>query len=96
MFCYVFSEEQLKNRIIDKLYIDKEGNDTFELIISTYNGIDFEDDFREEVDSSGKIELINGESVDFEEVKRNGFDTLQIWAINRDGIRIEIVSEELA
>ncbi|WP_298311108.1 hypothetical protein [uncultured Aquimarina sp.] len=96
MFCDNYSDEQIKNRVTDKLYFDKEGNDTFELIISTYNGIDYEDEFREEVDSNGQIELIRGQKNDFEEVKRNGFDTLQIWAINKNGKRIEIVSEELA
>ncbi len=96
MFCDNYSKEQIENRIADKLYVDEDGNDTFELIISTYNGIDYEDEFREEVDSNGKIELINGEKVDFEEVKRNGFDTLQIWAINKNGNKTEIVSEELA
>ncbi|WP_010522584.1 hypothetical protein [Aquimarina agarivorans] len=66
------------------------------MIISTYNGIDYEDEYRDEIDSNGEIELINGQKVDFEKVKRNGFDTLQIWAINENGNKIEIVSEELA
>ncbi len=96
MFCDKYSDEQINNRIPDKIYNDEKGNSKFELIISTYNGIDYEDEFREEVDSNGKIELINGQKVDFEKVKRNGFDTLQIWAINENGNKIEIVSEELA
>ncbi len=96
MFCDKYSNEQINNRIPDKIYKDKKGNSKFELIISTYNGIDYEDEFRDEVDSNGKIELINEKKVDFEIVKRNGFDALQIWAINQDGTKIEIVSEELA
>ena len=34
--------------------------------------------------------------MDFENVKRNGYDALQIWATNENGEIIEIVSEELA
>ena len=96
MFCDKYSEDQIKNRIADKTYISENGNDKFELIISTYNGIDYEDEFREEVDSNGKIELVSRKKIDFEEVKRNGFDTLQIWGINESGIKIDIISEELA
>ncbi|MCR1025828.1 hypothetical protein NQT66_13480 [Cellulophaga baltica] len=96
MFCDKYSDEQINNRIPDKIYNDEKGNSKFELIISTYNGIDYEDEYKDEVDSNGEIELINGQKVDFEKVKRNGFDTLQIWTINKNGNKIEIVSEELA
>ncbi len=34
--------------------------------------------------------------MDFESVKRNGYDTLQIWATNTNGEVVEVVSEELA
>lgn len=96
MFCDKYSEDQIKDRIMDEFYTDAEGNDVFELIISAYYGIDFEDEFRQEVDSNGQLELINGLKMDFEKVKRNAYDTLQIWAINGKGKKIEIVSEELA
>ncbi|MGJ8734595.1 MAG: hypothetical protein ACSHW4_15675 [Cellulophaga sp.] len=96
MFCDKYSEEQIMNRTVDKFYVSENGNDKFELVISTYNGIDYEDEFREEVDSNGKIELVSGKKIDFEEVKRNGFDTLQIWGFNENGEKIEIISEELA
>ena len=96
MFCDKYSEEQIKDRTADKFYVSENGNDKFEIVISTYNGIDYEDEFREEVDSNGKIELISGKKTDFEEVKRNGFDTLQIWAVNENGNTLEVVSVELA
>ncbi|WP_298481438.1 hypothetical protein [uncultured Maribacter sp.] len=96
MFCDKYSDEQINNRIPDKIYVDEKGNSKFELIISTYSGIDYEDEFRDEVDSNGEIELINEKKVDLEKVKRNGFDTLQIWGFDKDGTKIEIVSEELA
>ena len=96
MFCDKYSDDQINNRITDKIYIDEEGNSKFELIISTYNGIDYEDEFRDVVDSNGEITLISEKKIDFEKVKRNGFDTLQIWAINKNGIKREISSELLA
>ena len=96
MFCDKYSDDQINNRITDKIYYDEDGNSKFKLIISTYNGIDYEDEFTDEVDSNGQIELISEKKIDFEKVKRNGFDTLQIWAINENGNKIKMVSEELA
>ena len=58
MFCDEFTHEQLNNRNADKLYISENESDEFEIIISTYYGIDYEDEFREEADSNGNIELI--------------------------------------
>lgn len=96
MFCDSFTEEQITNRPVTNIYKDKDGNELFEIIISTYNGIDYEDEFRDEVDENGLIELIDGTKTDFEKVKRNGYDTLQIWATNKSGETFDFVSEELA
>lgn len=96
LFCDTFTEDQLNNRPVTNDYKDKDGNDIFEIVISTYNGIDYEDEFAGEVDENGLIELIDGKKTEFENVKRNGCDTLQIWAIGRNGKMIDIVSEELA
>ena len=96
LLCDTFTEEQINNRIADKLYKDKNWNDEFEIIISTYNGIDFEDEFSNDVDEDGKIELVDGSKVEFEYLKRNGFNTLQIWGIDKFGNTTEIASEELA
>ena len=96
MFCDEYKDNQIKNRIADKIYIDKSGNDSFELIISTFNTIDYEYELKEEVDKNGNIELINGLNTNFENVKRNGFSALRIWSVAKNGIKTEIVSEELA
>lgn len=96
LFCDTYTEEQIKNRPATNYYIDEDGNDTFEIVISTYNGIDYDDEFGSEVDEDGLIELVDGSKVKFNTVIRNGYDTLQIWATNKDGITIDIVSEELA
>jgi len=96
MFCDTFTQEQIANRTVENLYKDGSGNEVFEITISTYYGIDYEDEFREDVDANGLLELIDGTKMDFESVKRNGYDTLQIWATNTNGEIVEVVSEELA
>ncbi|MFT3947865.1 MAG: hypothetical protein QM763_12925 [Agriterribacter sp.] len=96
LFCDTFTDEQIKNRPATNYYTDKDGKNTFEIVISTYNGIDYEDEFADQVDDNGQIEIIDGTKIDFETVRRNGYDTLQIWVTNENGKTIDIVSEELA
>lgn len=96
MFCDSYSEEKTKNRKADKIYKTSNGTDIFEITISTYNGIDYDDEFRDDVDAVGLIELIGGSKIKFETAKRNGFDALQILGRTDKGDVIEIVSEELA
>ncbi|MBI3232080.1 MAG: hypothetical protein HYZ51_03315 [Candidatus Doudnabacteria bacterium] len=96
MFCDNYSQEQRTKRTADTVYKTANGNDTFELTISTYNGIDYEDEFSDEVGEDGLIEIIDGTKVEFETVKRNGFGALHIVGTTESGETIEIVSEELA
>ncbi len=96
LFCDTFTDEQITNRSANNIYIDQDGKDTFEIVISTYNGVDYEEEFADEVDENGLIELRDGTKMEFEKVKRNGYDTLQIWANNGNGKNIDLVSEELA
>ena len=95
MFCYTHTPEQL-NRQPDNYYIDADGNDAFEVTISTYNGIDYDEEFSKQLNAEGKLELTNGEWVDFDTVKRNGFDGIQIRVTSRTGKTSIIISEELA
>lgn len=96
MFCENFSFEQINNRPTSQNYVDTSENDTFEIILSTYNGIDFDEEFADEVDENGYIELVDGTKIELEKAKRNSFDTLQIWAVHKNGETIDLVSEELA
>lgn len=95
LFCDHYPE-QTKNRKANKLYQAPDGTELFELTISTYNGIDFDGEFPNDVDADGFIELMDGTKVEVETARRNGFDTLQIFGIVESGKVIEIVSEELA
>jgi hypothetical protein len=96
LFCDTFTTEQVNNRPATNYYRDEDGNDTFEIIISTYNGIDYEEEFLDQVDENGLIELVDGSKTEFEKVKCNGYDSLQIWVVTANAKTIEIVSEELA
>jgi hypothetical protein len=93
LFCDTFTNEQINNRPANNFYRSIDGNDTFEIILSTYNSIDFEDEFADQVDENGRIVLIDGSKMGFEQAMQNGFDTLQIWGKTQDGKTIEIVSE---
>ena len=96
LFCDTFNDEQINNRPAINFYKDQDDKDTFEIVISTYNGVDYIDEFADQVDENGLIELVDGTKIEFEKVKRNGYDTLQIWATNDSGKTIDFVSEELA
>jgi len=92
-----YSNEQLNNRPANNFYRDREGNDTFEIIISTYYGIDYNDnEFTDEVDNKGFIEVNSGSKIEFEKAKRDGFDVINILVINDTGQTLGIVSEELS
>ena len=96
LLCDTFTNGQITDRKPDNIYRDKCGNEIFDIVISTYNGIDFDDELLDDVDQNGTIQLADGSYLPIEVLKRNGYDTLQIWGINKDGQSIQIVSEELA
>jgi hypothetical protein len=99
MFCDEFTIEQINNRPADNLYFDKDNNDSFEIILSAFYQINFDDeneDFLEQVDENGFIELLDKSKIEFDKAKRNAYDVFQLIAIPENGRQIEVVSEELA
>jgi hypothetical protein len=66
----------------------------FEIFVSTFNGIGYEEEFAGQVDKNGLLEIIDGTKIEFDIVKGNGFDTIQIWVVNDAGKMTEILSEE--
>lgn len=95
LFCDTFDSEAIRN---DNTVLHTYGdvNEVFEIIISTYYGFDYDQEFAEEVDSNGMLETVSGSMISFETAKRNGFDSIQIMAISQTGKRLEILSEELS
>lgn len=96
IFCDDYSPAQISNRKVETIYIDKDGKDSFEIFISTYNQVDNDEDMGQDVDENGMLTLNKGAKIKFEEAKRNGFDCLIIHVTNESGKTTEIVSEELA
>lgn len=96
LLCDQYTGEQVANRPATQVYTDREGNDSFIITISAFYGIDYEEEFPAEVDSDGMIELVNGGKMPFEDLKRIGFDALQIKATDASGKSFNIVLEELS
>jgi hypothetical protein len=99
MFCDEFTNEQINNRPADNSYFDKDNNDTFEIVLSAYYQINFDDeseDFLDQVDEHGFIELLDKSKIEFDKAKRNAFDVFQVIALTENGRHLEVVSEELS
>jgi hypothetical protein len=96
MFADEFTSEQISNRPANNIYRDKHGNETFEVIVSVYYAVDYDEEFGGEVDEHGLMEIGDGSKLPFETIKRNGFSSIQVIAINNSGKKMDIVSEELS
>ncbi len=96
MFAYQYSKEQMENRPTENRYIDKNGNDIFELLISVFYNIPYDEEMDGFINEHNRVELISGESISPEELKRNGYDWFYLYAIDEQGNFNIVVDEELA
>lgn len=64
--------------------------------LTAYYNVPWDEEFGEDVDENGAYELITGERMHFDQVKRDGYDAFAIRILNRKGVWTEIVQEELA
>lgn len=61
-----------------------------------YN-IDYEDEKESfEVDEADAVELVNGERMPWEQVKRDGIDYIALYYVNDKGKQVQILDAELA
>ena len=95
MLCENYSEETLRDRPL-RPYLDVEGEDIFEVELTAYYNVPWDEEFGEDVDENGAYELITGERMHFAQVKRDGYDAFAIRILNRKGVWTDIVQEELA
>lgn len=95
MVCETYPEEDIANRPL-RPYLDIEGEDVFEVHLSAFYNVPWDEEFGEEVDEDGRFELITGEKVEFEQVQRDGYDAFAIRIVNRKGLATEVLQEELA
>ena len=92
MFCDEFDPEEVEKRTLVKYDISP-----CKIHIDFGYSIDYEEEKEDyEVDGSDRVTLINGETISWEEVKRNGFDYISIICETENGEKAEIVSLELA
>ncbi|PQP81921.1 hypothetical protein C0Q44_19845 [Paenibacillus sp. PCH8] len=95
LLCETYPEEELNNRPL-RPYLDIEGEDIFEVQLTAFYNVPWDEEFGEDVGEDGTYELITGQRMDFNQVKRNGYDAFAISILNRKGVRTDIVQEELA
>ena len=92
MFCDEFDPEEVEKRTLVKYDIAP-----CKIHIDFGYSIDYEEEKEDyEVDEEDRVTLINGETISWEEVKRNGFDYISIVCETENGEKAEIVSLELA
>ncbi len=92
MFCDEFDPEELEARSLTQYPLPPS-----RIRIDFSYGIDYEDEKEDyEIDENDRVTLINGETISWEEVKRNGFDSISIVCEDEQGNKTEIVALELA
>ena len=92
MFCDEFDLEEVEKRVLVKYNIAPS-----RIHIDFGYSIDYEEEKEDyEIDEEDMVTLINGESLSWEEVKRNGFDYISIICETKEGEKVEIAALELA
>ena len=60
-------------------------------------GNDYENEKEDfEVDEADTVELVNGERMSWEQVKRDGIDYIALYYVNEKGQQVQILDAELA
>ncbi|WP_335976541.1 hypothetical protein [Streptomyces sp. CA2R106] len=98
MFCDRRDADGLRARRADRVYVDADGEDTFELVVWVGYGIDWDDE-RETLTDPGEpglVTLADGRRMPFEAARHAAFDAVAITATNACGRATDVVAEELA
>ena len=94
----------------DNLFCDEQDPDALErrplrrydipasrLVLVLGYSIDYEDEKEDfEPDENGTVELISGERMPWEQVKRDGIDYIALYYVNEEGKQVQILDAELA
>lgn len=92
MFCDEHDLEALEHRPVKRYPLSAS-----KLVLEMGYNIDYEDEKDVyEIDERGNVELINGESIPWEQVKRDGLDWISLYYVNEKGKQVPILDEELA
>ena len=72
-------------------------SDTSKLVLELGYSIDYEDEKEDfDPDEADTVELINGERIPWEQVKRDGIDYIALYYVNEKGKPVQILDAELA
>ncbi|MBP1158212.1 MULTISPECIES: hypothetical protein [Rhodococcus] len=98
MFCDSWDEARLRTRCANQVYVDAEGENTFELVVWVGYNIDWGDERHSitDADDPDLVTLVDGRRIPFEVARHAAFDAVLISATNVRGQATDAVSEELA
>ena len=92
MFCDEHNPAQLAHRPLKRYEIPAS-----KLVLELGYSIDYEDEKENfEPDEADTVELINGERMPWDQVKRDGIDYIALYYVNEKGKQVQILNAELA
>ncbi len=92
LFCDEYTIEQRGNRPLQKYNMP-----ATEIVLSFYYNIDYDEEVDDyEVDDQGYVQLISGETADWNTIKRNGYDAFAFYFKKEDKTLLAFAQEELA
>ena len=91
LFCDEYDADVTANRPLQDL-----DDQRYQIRITVFYNIDSEEERDDFCDENGTVELINGETISFAQLQRDGIDAIGIELIDDAGDVREIVNEELA
>ena len=92
LFCDEHDPSELEHRPLKQYEIPAS-----KLVLELGYNIDYEDEKEDfEPDESDTVELINGERMPWEQVKRDGIDYIALYYVNEKGKPVQILDAELA
>lgn len=95
MFSFFFDKNSTENRPVDMCYLDKDGMSEFKVYVKVKYSIDYNLDLVNHLESDNTVKLISGKSETFENILRNGYDSIEVELENKDGHKTIILSEDL-
>ena len=92
MFCDEHDPSELERRPLKRYEIP-----ACKLVMELGYSVDYEDEKEDfEPDEADTVELINGERMPWEQVKRDGIDYIALYYVNEKGKPVQILDAELA
>lgn len=92
MFCDEHDPSELEHRSLKRYEIPAS-----KLVLELGYSVDYEDEKEDfEPDEADTVELINGERMPWEQVKRDGIDYIALYYVNEKGKPVQILDAELA